>query len=198
ASCFCASALVSALEKCASGIVDMSRCGLTKAVACGMATWEWMSTVVLFGLTSRPGLPCLRAAVAAYLFHCSVIAVPWFCLSWRLTKHTQVLRHNGIVKLDLIGGTAEHHATRVDDDDIVGEVEGELDVLLDQHDRLPLGLELRDGAADLGHQLRREPFGGLVHQQHARVAHERAADREHLLLAAGQRAGELGVALGEA
>src|SRR5229473_3387919 len=174
ASCFWASDLVSALEKCASGIVDMSRCGLTKAVACGMATCEWMSMVVLFGRTSRPGLPCLRAAVAAYLFHCWVIAVPWFSRRWRLSKHTQVLRYNG-----------------------VGEVEGQLDVLLDQHDRLPLGLELRDGAADLGHQLRREPFGGLVHQQHARIAHECAADREHLLLAAGQRAGELGVALGK-
>src|SRR5262249_40573118 len=78
ASCFWASALVSALEKCASGIVDMSRCGLTKAVACGMATCEWISMVVLLGLISRPGLPCLRAAVAAYLFHCWVIAVPWF------------------------------------------------------------------------------------------------------------------------
>src|SRR5258708_19102872 len=73
ASCFWASALVSALEKCASGIVDMSRCGLTKAVACGIATCEWISMVVLFGLTSRPGLPCLRAAVAAYLFHWLII-----------------------------------------------------------------------------------------------------------------------------
>jgi hypothetical protein len=27
--------------------------------------------VVLFGLTSRPGLACVRAAVAAYLFHWS-------------------------------------------------------------------------------------------------------------------------------
>jgi len=26
--------------------------------------------VVLRGLTSRPGLPCLRDAVASYLFHC--------------------------------------------------------------------------------------------------------------------------------
>src|SRR5438445_7330317 len=175
-SCFWLSALVLASAKCASGILDMSRCGLTNAAACGMATCEWMSTVVLFGRTSRPGLPCLRAAVAAYLFHCWVIAVPWFSWRWRLSKHTQVLRHNGVVELDLIGGTAKHHATGIDDDDIVGEVEGELDVLLDQHDRLPLGLELRDGAADLGHQLRREPFGGLVHQQHARIAHECAAD----------------------
>src|SRR4029453_1474707 len=82
ASCFCASALVSALERCASGIVDISRCGLTKAVACGMATWEWMSMVVLFGRTSRPGLPCLRAAVASYLLHCVAISAS-FLLSAR-------------------------------------------------------------------------------------------------------------------
>jgi hypothetical protein len=30
--------------------------------------------VVLFGLTSRPGLPCLRAAVASYLLHCVAIS----------------------------------------------------------------------------------------------------------------------------
>src|SRR5260370_39822715 len=101
ASCFWASALVSALEKCASGIVDMSRCGLTKAVACGIATGEWISMVVLFGLTSRPGLPCLRAAVAADLFHCWDIAVPWVSWRWRLSKHTQVLQHKAVVELHL-------------------------------------------------------------------------------------------------
>src|SRR5260370_42078675 len=51
----------------------MSRCGLTKAVAGGIATCECISMVVLFGLTSRPGLACLRAAVAAYLFHWLII-----------------------------------------------------------------------------------------------------------------------------
>src|SRR5258705_367299 len=38
-----------------------------KGGACGIASCEWMSMVVLFGLPSRPGLPCLRAAVAPYL-----------------------------------------------------------------------------------------------------------------------------------
>jgi hypothetical protein len=50
--------------------------------------------VVLFGLIWRPGLPCLRAAVAAYLFHCVAISA-WFLPSldgiaaslvvWRIT-----------------------------------------------------------------------------------------------------------------
>jgi hypothetical protein len=36
--------------------------------------------VVLCGLISRPGFPCLRAAVASYLLHWVVIAAPLF--SW--------------------------------------------------------------------------------------------------------------------
>src|SRR5713101_5788539 len=199
ASCFWLSALVSALAKCASGIVAMSRCGLAKAPACGMATCEWMSMVVLFGLISRPGLPCLRAAVRSYLFHCVVIAVPWFPERCReavaRSEHAELLGDHGVVDLDLASGSGEHHLPGIDDDHVVGEVECELDVLLDEHDRLPFGLELRDGAADLGDELRREPLGRLVHQQHARIAHERAPDREHLLLAAGERARDLGVTL---
>src|SRR6476469_6769580 len=179
-----------------------------------MATWEWMSMVVLFGRTSRPGLPCLRAAVASYLLHCVAISASfllsargWFAALYFFDRiilseksatfrddaleHAEVLGDNGIVELDATGGAAKHHPAGIDDDHVVGEVERQLDILLDQYDRLSFGLELRDGASDLGHQLRREPFGRLVHQQHAGVAHERAPDREHLLLAAGQRAGDL-------
>src|SRR5262249_50998377 len=196
-SCFWLSALVSALAKRASAMVEGSRCGLTKAPARGIATCEWMSTVVLFGLTSRPGLPCLRAAVAPYLFHCSGMrSVP--CSSGRpVSKHAEVLGDDGVVELDLGRGAAEHHAPGIDDDDVVGKIERELDVLLDQHDRLALGLDLRDGAADLGDELRREPLRGLVQEEHTRIAHQGAADGEHLLLAAGERPGERGVPLGE-
>ncbi len=80
-------------------------------------------------------------------------------------------------------------------DHVVGQIQRELEVLLDQHDRLALGLEPRDGPADFGDDQRREPFRRLVHQQHARIAHQRAADREHLLLAARERAGGLLLAL---
>jgi hypothetical protein len=38
---------------------------------------------------------------------------------------------------------------------------------------------------------RRQAEGGLVQQQQARAQHQRARDRQHLLLAAGQRAGLL-------
>src|SRR4029453_11021964 len=102
------------------------------------------------------------------------------------SEHPEMLGDNGVVELDLIGGSAKHHAAGIDDDDVVGKIEGELDVLLDEHDRLPLRLELRNRAANLGDELRRESLGGLIHQQHARIAHQRAADCQHLLLAAGE------------
>ena len=41
------------------------------------------------------------------------------------------------------------------------------------------------------HHQRRQPGRRLVHQQQFRLGHQRAADRAHLLLAAGQRAGQL-------
>src|SRR5229473_3752567 len=107
------------------------------------------------------------------------------------SENAEVLRDDSIVEPDRTGGSAKDDASGIDDDDIIGEIERELDVLLDQDDRLAFRLELRDGASDLGHELRCQPFGGLVHQQHARIAHESACDRQHLLLAAGERACDL-------
>ena len=62
------------VEKWSSGTVDGSRCGAAISAARGTATWACMSTVMLFGRVSRPGLPRLRAAVGSYLFHMSAIA----------------------------------------------------------------------------------------------------------------------------
>ena len=57
---------------------------------------------------------------------------------------------------------------------------------------------LVDGAQDaenLLHHQRRQAEGRLVQQQQLRPQHQRARDREHLLLAAGQRARLLAQAL---
>ncbi len=68
AACLAIRACVSGVESATSGSVDCLRCGATISATRGTATWQCISTVRLFGLTSRPGLPCLRAAVFAYLF----------------------------------------------------------------------------------------------------------------------------------
>ena len=56
---------------------------------------------------------------------------------------------------------------------------------------MPSALSRRMVAEDLLHDHRREPHGRLVEQHHLRPGHERPADGEHLLLAAGERPGEL-------
>ena len=50
----------------------------------------------------------------------------------------------------------------------------------------PVGDEIADHAHQLLHDDRREALHRLVEQQQARIHHQRAGDREHLLLAAGQ------------
>src|SRR6266545_4509039 len=70
------------------------------------------------------------------------------------SEHAEMLGDNGVVEFDLIGGSAKHHLAGVDDDDVVGEIEGELDVLLDEHDRLPLRLELRSEERRVGKECR--------------------------------------------
>ena len=55
----------------------------------------------------------------------------------------------------------------------------------------PSSLQARNGAADLTHDLRRQSFGRLVQQQHARIGHQRPAYRQHLLLTSGQAGGKL-------
>jgi hypothetical protein len=55
----------------------------------------------------------------------------------------------------------------------------------------PCAFSFGDGAADLGDDERGEAPRRLVEEQQPRVPHERAPDREHLLLAARERAGVL-------
>src|SRR5262249_26804717 len=109
--------------------------------------------------------------------------------------YPQVLAQVDATTSELRRRPFDHDAAAVEDHDVVGHVEHELGVLLDQHDRQPLGLQPPDGRHDLGDDLRRQPFRRLVHQEHARVRHQRAPDRQHLLLAARERAGDLPAAL---
>ena len=76
--------------------------------------------------------------------------------------------------------------------DGVGDLDRDAEVLLDQQHRdLALGGERLQHRRDLLDDHRREALGRLVHHQQLRVEEQRARDREHLLLAAG----ELGAAV---
>ena len=56
----------------------------------------------------------------------------------------------------------------------------------------------RDGAPDLLGDQRRQPLGRLVDEDQVGVGHQRAADRQHLLLAAGELVAAVAAPLGEA
>src|SRR5207249_2858315 len=66
-----------------------------------------------------------------------------------------------------------------------GEREGEADILLDQQHGEPARGQVAQHAVDGVDHLRSESLGGLVEQHDVGIAHERAGDREHLLLAPG-------------
>src|SRR5262245_19887607 len=197
--CFAISAWVSGVESATSGSVDCLRCGVTISATRGTATWACMSRVRLFGLTSRPGLPCLRAAVLAYLFQTFVIAIPSLVIARDRGRssngcnvgfqsgleHPEVLSQTDAVLFDFRRSGNDRHAAGVENHDIVRNIENQFRILLDEDDRKPAFLQLADGRHHLGDNLRRQPLRRLIHQQHARIAHERAADREHLLFAAG-------------
>ena len=62
----------------------------------------------------------------------------------------------------------------------------------------PVGRDGADGLVQLVDDQRRQTHRQLVEQQHARVAGDGPGDGQHLLLAAGHRAGHLGAPLGQA
>src|SRR5260221_8150694 len=105
-----------------------------------------------------------------------------------------MLRNQGLVVAYGVDRAGVDHASGVEYDDVIGQAEGEFHVLFHQQDRLAFRLEPRDGAPDFRDDDRRQALRRLIHQQHARIAHQRPADGEHLLLAARQRPGVLALA----
>src|SRR5688572_18035022 len=86
------------------------------------------------------------------------------------------------------GIAAEADAPLFHEEEVLRDLERHVRVLLHEEDRGAVAVQLGDGAEDLLHHERREPERGFVHEEQARARHERAPHREHLLLAAGERA----------
>jgi len=75
---------------------------------------------------------------------------------------------------------------------VVGDFEGEIGVLLDEQEGdSAIAVYLDNFFEDRADQTGREAEGGFVEHQEFRIAHQGAADGEHLLLAARKRAGDL-------
>ena len=91
---------------------------------------------------------------------------------------------------DLAGGPDVDDAAAVDDYRVVRESFDDLEVLFHQQDRHRLCC-LLEGVCNLGDDLGGEPLGRFVDQQQLVVVHERAGDRDHLLLSAREGAGHL-------
>ena len=71
-------------------------------------------------------------------------------------------------------------------------------VLFNQQQRDAFARHRADGFKNFLHHDRRQAHAGFIEQQQSWLAHQRAHDGEHLLFAAGECAGELAAALGEA
>src|SRR5215510_10150888 len=93
--------------------------------------------------------------------------------------------------------SAPAHASALEDVVAVCKPGERLEVLIHQQDRLAAALELAQHLPDLAADDRGEPFGCFVEDQQLRVGHERARDRQHLLLAARELASHLLAALAD-
>jgi len=90
---------------------------------------------------------------------------------------------------DLCGRPGEPDLTVHEHDRVVGDLEREVRVLLDENDD---GAGVGDPPHDrqqLLHDHGREAHAHLVDEQHARSLHQPAREREHLLLTTRERAG---------
>src|SRR5689334_6173813 len=88
---------------------------------------------------------------------------------------------------ELLRRTGMDDTALVEDDDVVCEPPDDAEVLLDEQDRRQLREPL-EHARDVGDERRRKALRRLVDEQQPVVVQERAGDRDHLLLAAGERA----------
>ena len=117
---------------------------------------------------------------------------------WRRARHAhQRIEPVGVVE-QRPARAGEDDGAAVEDDGVSAKLEREPGVLLDQQQRqIVLALEAVEPGEQRVDDDRRQAFERLVHQQQRRVAHQRAADRQHLLLAARELVAAVVAALGE-
>src|SRR5207245_6765128 len=106
------------------------------------------------------------------------------------------LAHLGAAE-QLLPGAALHHLPGLEDVPVVRDPQRQVGILLHQQDGHARPVDLLDDAEDGLGDLRREPQRRLVQQEQLGPGHQRPRDREHLLLASGERSGHLPLALAQ-
>src|SRR5947208_4548696 len=102
-----------------------------------------------------------------------------------------------LVAEQLARSALQHQLTALEDAGAIRERERLAHVLLDEQHRDAVRIDRADRLEDLRDQHGSQAQRRLVQHQEARARHERAADRAHLLLAAGERARELRLPVGQ-
>src|SRR6266542_6906842 len=106
----------------------------------------------------------------------------------RAASVAQVRPSNRLVAAEGLAAALERDAADLEHICARRGLEREDRVLLDDEHGQPFALvQLADDPEDLGHDPRREPERRLVEQDEPRPEHERAGEREHLLLTAAER-----------
>src|SRR5258708_8391035 len=82
--------------------------------------------------------------------------------------------------------TLMHDLPGLEDVYPIGDGQCAVEILFDQQDRQPLALQIKNDSFEMLHHYWRQAFGWLIHKDQLRIDHQRAADREHAALAAGQ------------
>src|SRR5215472_6357869 len=104
--------------------------------------------------------------------------------------------HVGILK-EVTRGPLADHPPALEDVGAPGETKGGAHVLLDEEDGDAGPVDRRQGLEDRFYYSRSQAQGWLVEHEQARRRHQGAGERDHLLLTARQRSGELAAALVE-
>src|ERR1700716_693295 len=157
--------------------------------------------------TARP-MPRLPPVTRAFLSTNSRLDSPSLIALSRLPTKTPMSSsqpsQRQVLGLDLLALGSEplerrmiDHLSLDHDVDHVGHGFGEIEVLLHQQETDTFVSQSHDQASEFLHHQRREALRRLVEQDHAGVSDQRAGNREHLLLAAGELGSLAAPALGE-
>src|SRR5436309_10474872 len=139
-----------------------------------------------------PGTTTSLRGCMAWVFHNALMSSPSFAL-----LPTPLAAHTGAVDAEVElahvvllaqprAGVFQHDAAVLQHVAVVGHVQCHLRVLLDDEQaRAALAVDAHDDLEDFLRQARAQAQAGFIQQHQLRRRHQRARDREHLLLAAG-------------